>query len=51
MRPLSLQLALSAIHEGLNAIRDGKTAEGVRLIEHGAEYLKENAEPEMEAAE
>lgn len=43
MRPAQLALALSALHEGSHSIRNGRTEEGLRLIEHGAEYLKENS--------
>lgn len=46
LRPLQINLVLSALREGSQSIRDGRTDEGLRLIEHGADYLKSNAEPE-----
>lgn len=43
LRPLTLQLVLSALREGSQSIRDGRPDEGLRLIEHGAQFLAENA--------
>lgn len=36
---LCLALGLSAINEGVKAIRSGKTDAGIRLVEHGEQYL------------
>lgn len=46
LRPLQISLVLSALREGSESIRSGRTDEGLRLIEHGADYLKSNAESE-----
>jgi hypothetical protein len=40
MELLRLQLAASAISEGLRKARAGKTDDGLRLIEHGLAALR-----------
>lgn len=40
LSPLSLSLALSAIRSGIETVRNGQTEAGLRLVEHGADYLE-----------
>lgn len=42
LNELSLQLALSAIGEGLSSIRRGRAEAGVRCAEYGLEFLREH---------
>lgn len=37
---LSITLSLSAIGDGLRLIENGRISSGVRLIRHGADYLR-----------
>jgi hypothetical protein len=41
LRPIHIQLALTALSEGAQAIRAGQTDAGLRLIEHGGQYLQQ----------
>lgn len=53
LSPLNLSIALSAIIEGVKAVRSGQTEEGLRLIEHAVEYLEKflpNGEQQKDAA-
>lgn len=40
IRPVSLQLALSAICDGSEIVKSGRTEDGLRLIGYAAEYLE-----------
>lgn len=41
LRPTHVMLALSSYREGIKLIRSGQTDAGLRLIEHGADYLQQ----------